>query len=55
MVVNQFVESMKRVYVEKKVTELKIVEFFLSGKITEEEKEYILDVDDVNDNDLDVK
>ena len=39
---NQFVESMKRLYNGKKVSEKKIVELFESGKITKEEKEYIL-------------
>ena len=41
---NQFVESMKRLYKDGKVTEEKIVKLFESGKITEEEKLYILDV-----------
>lgn len=41
---NQFVESMKRLYKNGKVNEEKIVELFESGKITEEEKKYILDV-----------
>lgn len=41
---NQFVESMKRLYKDGKVEEKKIVELFVSDKITEEEKLYILDV-----------
>jgi hypothetical protein len=39
---NQFVESMKRLYDNGKVSEKKIVELFESGKITEKEKLYIL-------------
>ena len=41
---NQFVESMKRLYKNRKVAEEKIYELFESGKITEKEKMYILDV-----------
>ena len=41
---NQFVESMKRLYKNGKVTESKIIELFNNCKITEEEKEYILDI-----------
>lgn len=41
---NQFVESLKRLYKDMKVTEEKIVELYVSGKITEEEKVYILEV-----------
>lgn len=37
-----FVESMRRLYRDGKVNENKIVELFESGKITEEEKSYIL-------------
>ena len=37
-----FVESMRRLYRDMKVDEEKIVELFESGKITEEEKLYIL-------------
>lgn len=40
----QFVESLKRLYKDGKVTEEKIVELYESRKITEEEKLYILDV-----------
>lgn len=39
---NQFVESMKRLYVNGKIMESKIVELFESKKISEEEKNYIL-------------
>lgn len=44
---NQFVESLKRLYKDGKVTEEKIVELYVSGKINEEEKLYILDVKQV--------
>lgn len=37
-----FVESMRRLYRDGKVNEEKIVELFESGKITDEEKCYIL-------------
>lgn len=37
-----FVESMRRLYRDEKVSEKKIVELFESGKITEEEKWHIL-------------
>lgn len=37
-----FVESMRRLYRDMKVSENKILELFKSGKITEEEKSYIL-------------
>lgn len=37
-----FVESMRRLYRDGKVGKEKIVELFESGKITEEEKLYIL-------------
>lgn len=39
---NQFVESMKRLYKDKKVSEDKIIELFNNGKISESEKLYIL-------------
>lgn len=39
-----FIESLKRLYKDKKVTEEKILELFESGKITEKEKLYILEV-----------
>ena len=38
----QFVEIMKNLYVNNKVNEQKVTELFKSGKITEEEKLYIL-------------
>ena len=41
---NQFVESIKRLYKNGKVAKDKIVELFESKKITEEELSYILDV-----------
>lgn len=37
-----FVESMRRLYKDGKVTEKKILELFESNKITNEEKSYIL-------------
>lgn len=37
-----FVEAMRRLYRDGKVDEDKIVELFVGGKITEEEKWYIL-------------
>lgn len=39
---NQFVESMKRLYANKKVNEEKILDLCKNKKITEEEKSYIL-------------
>ena len=41
---NQFVESMKRLYKSEKINEEKIKLLCKSGKITEEEKKYILDI-----------
>ena len=41
---NQFVESMKRLYKDGKVSKEKIVNLYESGKITEQEKLYILEV-----------
>lgn len=40
----QFIESMKRLYQSGKVTKEKIVELCVSGKITAQEKLYILEV-----------
>lgn len=37
-----FVESMRRLYRDEKVNVEKIVQLFESGKISEEEKQYIL-------------
>ena len=39
---NQFVESMKRLYANERINEQKIIELFQNHKITEEEKWYIL-------------
>ena len=44
---NQFIESMKRLYQNGMVNKEKIVELFESGKINEKEKMYILDVNQV--------
>lgn len=52
---NQFVESMKRLYVSGKVDIEKIVELFESGKITKEEKMYILDAANGKNVNLEVK
>ena len=41
---NQFVESMKRLYTKGMIDKEKIVELFKGGKITEEEKLYILNI-----------
>lgn len=38
----QFVESMKRLYQNRKIDEKKVINLFIDGKITEEEKWYIL-------------
>lgn len=38
----QFVESVKRLYILKKISEEKVIKLFLDEKITEEEKDYIL-------------
>lgn len=40
-----FIESLKRLYKDEKIDEEKIVKLFESGKITEEEKLYILEVE----------
>lgn len=39
-----FVESIRRLYKDNKVSEEKVIELFQKGKITEEEKWYILNV-----------
>lgn len=44
MEMNQFVKSMWRLYKDGKVSKDKVVELCKDGKITEEEKLYILDV-----------
>lgn len=41
--VRQFVDSLYRLYKENKIDEEKIVEIYVSGKISEEEKLYILE------------
>lgn len=41
---NQFVESIKRLYRNGMVSEEKIIELYNNGKITENEKSYILEV-----------
>ena len=44
MGMNQFVESMRRLYINGKIDKQKIDMLYRDGKITEEEKTYILDV-----------
>lgn len=39
-----FIEAIRRLYANGKVDKKKIVEFYEEGKITEQEKLYILDV-----------
>ena len=39
----QFVESMRRLYQNDKVDKRKIESLFLNGKLTEEERKYILE------------
>lgn len=38
----QFVESLKRLYNDNKLPKEKVLELFKNGKITEDEKKYIL-------------
>jgi hypothetical protein len=40
----QFIESLKRLYVNGKLDKEKVITLFKDGKITENEKEYILGV-----------
>ena len=40
---SQFVESLKRLYANCKISEQKVVELYKDNKITESEKCYILD------------
>jgi hypothetical protein len=40
---NQFVESLKRLYASQMISKSKVIELFEGGKITESEKTYILD------------
>jgi hypothetical protein len=42
-VFSMFVESLKRLYQDGKISEKKILEFNENEKITNDEKEYILD------------
>ena len=42
--VNQFIESIKRLYAEGKIKEEKIIQWYEEGKITVEDKMYILEV-----------
>ena len=44
-----FVESIKRLFGDGKIDKKKVVELFESGRISEEEKMYIVDVDNAND------
>ena len=39
---NQFVESLKRLYERNLINEQKVIELFENNKVTESEKEYIL-------------
>lgn len=39
---NQFVESLRRLYLDDKIKEERIIKLFEDGKITVEEKLYIL-------------
>lgn len=41
---NAFVESMWRLYQDGKINESKVIELYKSGKITKEEKDYILNI-----------
>lgn len=41
---NQFVESMRRLYANGKISDKKVIELFTNGKITNEEKWYILNI-----------
>ena len=42
---NQFVESLNRLYQSERLTADKVIELFQNGKITEEQKWYILNAD----------
>ena len=42
--VNAFIESVRRLYIEGKIKEDKILEWYKDGKITVEDKLYILEV-----------
>ena len=49
-----FVESIKRLYNDRKIEEDKVIELFQNGKITEEEKWYIFNAENIKSNNLDV-
>lgn len=42
VVYSEFAKSLKRLYKDKKITEAKIFSLFSDGKLTEDEKNYIL-------------
>ena len=42
---NQFVESMRRLYKDKKINKEKVIELFNNSKITMDEKNYILNIE----------
>lgn len=42
---NQFIESLRRLYNDGKVSKETVIRLFDDGKISAEEKSYILDVD----------
>lgn len=42
---NQFVESLKRLYDNGRVSKEKVMELFENKKITQEEKKYILNIE----------
>lgn len=43
----QFVESLKRLYTRNLINEQKVIELFNDKKITENEKDYILNIDKI--------
>lgn len=47
-----FVESIKRLYNNEKIDADKVIELFQNGKITEEQKWYILNVKTEKSNDM---
>ena len=49
-----FVESIKRLYKDEKIDSDKVIELFQNGKITEEQKWYVLNVKTEKLNDMDV-
>lgn len=42
---NQFVESLRRLYIRDLINEQKVIELFNNKKITESEKDYILNME----------